>query len=243
MNNPARPDLILVHGILEGNRTRLAGAQEQRTQAFGEHGPALGVCSYEWVDSHRKQFANAALRRLRGTARAVDAVEIIALDEQRARDSLATDNGRDLWQRVAACKASGLDAARAFTIAGAPRLLLQGSGDGQRVLWFGNGLEQLSRAEFVEHYTGRHGPLVAGHAEKIGLRNYRQVPAEDEELCATLRDLGMGQAAAPAVFAELVMGSPPLSLGGLVARRAATREIAVDEKRHIDFARSMLILA
>ena len=113
----------------------------------------------------------------------------------------------------------------------------------QRVLWFGNGLAHLSEAEFIDHYTGRHGPLVAGHAEALGLRRYRQVPAERGGLREPLRDLGLGKAASPAVFAELEMGRPSLSRGGLRAWRAATREISADEKHHIDFSRSMLLLA
>ena len=107
---------------------------------------------------------------------------------------------------------------------------------------FGNGLDQLSRAEFIAHYTTRHGPLVAGYAPVIGLRSYRQVPAEQEELCDALRELGLGRAPSPAVFAELTMGAPPFSLSAIRARRTATREIKVDEKRHIGFGRSMLLL-
>jgi hypothetical protein len=237
-----QPDLVLVHGLFAPDRGPLSAAREQRAGAFGEHGPALGVFSYEWVDGHRRAIANRMLRRMRGTARAVDAVEIIALDEDVVRASLATGPGREHWRQTAGCKPFGLDAANSFILIGAPRQLLQGPRNGQRVLWFGNGLGQLSTEEFVAHYTTGHGPLVASHAREIGLRSYRQVPAERDDLCESLRALGMGAAPAPAVFAELVMGAPPLSLGGLVARRAATREITADEKRHIDFSRSMLLL-
>ena len=237
------PDLVLVHGVFAGDRNSLAAAREGRTRAFDEHAAALGVNAYEWVDGRRKGLANTLLRLARGTARPVDAVEIIALDEDVALASLATDEGRDAWRQTAGCKPYGLDETRSFVLAGAPRQLLEGPRDGQRVLWLGNGLNQLSRDEFVAHYTTRHGPLVASHARVIGLRNYRQVPGERDELCDSLRALGMGQALPPAVFAELVMGMPAISLAGLAARRNANREIAADEKRHIDFGRSMLVLA
>jgi hypothetical protein len=84
---------------------------------------------------------------------------------------------------------------------------------------------------------------VAGNAQALGVRRYRQVASEQDTLCDSLRELGLGQANPPAVFAELVMGTPPLNIASLRARRLATREIKADEKRHIDFARSMLLLA
>jgi hypothetical protein len=39
------------------------------------------------------------------------------------------------------------------------------------------------------------------------------------------------------------MGRPPLGPAGLRSRRSARREIRIDEQRHIDFPRSMLLLA
>ena len=75
------------------------------------------------------------------------------------------------------------------------------------------------------------------------MKSYLQVPSEQSGRCDLLRKLGLGLAPPPAVFARLVMGAPPLSLSALRARRAATREIKADEERHIDFARSMLLLS
>lgn len=240
-------DLVLVHGLYFTSDERTAkdtgnAIGTARQQAFEEHGEALGVCAYEWLDGRGKPLANRMLQWLRGTARAVEAVEIITLHEAGLRASLASESGRALWRQVASCEPYGLDSRRSFTLIGKPRQLLDGPVGSQRVLWFGNGLSQLSQAEFIQHYTTRHGPLVAGHARLIGLKRYRQVPAEHNELCASLCELGLGQGPAPAVFAELEMGAPPLKLSGLRARRAASREIKADEKRHIDFSKSMLLL-
>jgi hypothetical protein len=241
------PDLVLVHGIFvaaEGNpRGRTGGVRERRTRAFAECGPALGVSRYEWVDGHRNGLANRALRRARGTARAVDAVEIIELEQARLRRALGEASLRARWQSVAGCAADGLDPERSFILMGMPRLLVDGVARGLRVLWFGNGLSHLSEAEFLAHYIGHHGPLVAGHAQSLGLRRYRQVPGDEARLCDSLRGLGLGRASPPAVFAELVMVRPSFRPRALRAWRAATREIAADEKRHIDFGRSMLLLA
>ena len=237
-------DLILVHGLY-----RLADASAtrddhaRRSRAFAEYGAALGVRDYDWVDGSKKAMANRLLRLARGTAPAVDAVEIVGLDAASFRASLLEDSTRAQWREMASCTPDGFDATRSFVLIGAPLQLLEGAASGQRVIWFGRGLAELSEAEFVAHYTGRHGPLVAGYAKYLGLRRYRQVPAGEAGLCEALRELGLGQANAPAVFAELVVGPPRLTLASLRARRRATREIKIDEQRHIDFQRSMLLLA
>ena len=240
-------ELVLVHGLYFAPEVEKARDSDNaliasRQQAFEEHGEALGVCAYEWLDGRGKPLANRMLQWLRGTARAVEAVEIITLHEAGLRASIASESGRALWRQVASCEPYGLDTRRSFTLIGKPRQLLDGPAGSQRVIWFGNGLGQLSRAEFIRHYTTRHGPLVAGHAQLIGLKRYRQVPAEHNGLYASLCELGLGQGPAPAVFAELEMGAPPLKLSGLRARRAASWEIKADEKRHIDFSKSMLLL-
>lgn len=248
MNAPApEPDRILIHGIFGApdtrfSKTRAATVRAAREQAFTAQAAALGVHSYEWLDASRRVQANKLLASMRGTAPTVDAVEIITLDRGVLNTVLETGAGRALWREVAACEQSGLDPTRSFILMGAPRQLLEGSRRGQRLLWFGNGLSQLSREQFIAHYTTRHGPLVAGHAQLIGLRSYRQVPDEQDGLCSILRESGMGQASPPAVFAELVMGAPSIRLSTLGAYRAASREIKADEKRHIAFSESMLLV-
>ena len=232
--------LTLVHGLFAAGEEE---TRDRRARAFAKYGEALGVRHYEWVEGRGKKLENRLLRLVRGTARAVEAVEVIELDEAAVRATLEKQSTRARWQDMAACDPYGLDPARAFILAGAPRLLLDGPPDGQRVLWFGRGLSHLSEAEFIAHYTGNHGPLVAGNATLLGMRRYQQVPSEQHGLCGTLRELGMGRGEAPGVFAELIGGKPPFNLASLRARRAAMREIGQDEKRHIDFSCSMLLLA
>lgn len=237
---------LLVRGLYRVDRKVPHGSADPRTQrcrAFAEHAEALGVVAYQWLDGRGRGLANRLLRRLRGTARPVDAVEVISIDQVALRRSLASAAGRARWQAIAGCDSGGFDAARSFILMGMPIPLLEGESAGQKVLWFGNGLDHLSRADFVQHYTACHGPLVAGHAQAIGLRSYLQVPAQRSELGDSLRELGLGRAMPPAVFAMLVVGAPPLSLPMQRARRAASREIKADEQRHIDFTNSMLLLS
>lgn len=240
-------NLILVHGLIRAAQTKfpggISGACSRRAEAFAVHGEAVGVRHYEWVDGTGKVLANRFLRLARGTARPVDAVEIIELDPEALPLSLSAQSTRDCWQEMASCTPYGFDPERSFILLGRLRQLVSGDRDGQRVLWFGNGISTLSEAEFVTHYTGHHGPLVAENARSLGVRAYRQVASEQGVFCASLRELGLGQAQPPAVFAELVMGAPPLTLPSLRARRLATIAIKADEKRHIDFSRSMLLLA
>ena len=234
--------LILVHGLFARNKT-IAPDNIARARAIAEHGKTLGVCKYEWVSGRNKRLANRFLRRARGTAPAVDAVEIIELNEAEVRVSLADESARAQWQQILSCEPYGLDSVRSFVLMGAERQQFEGPAKGQRLLWFGRGLGELSEAEFIEHYTGHHGPLVASYAKLQGLRRYRQVASEQNALCDSLRKLGLGQALAPPVFGELFMGMPPLGPSSLRMRRIANKEIEADEKRHIDFSHSMLLLA
>ena len=238
--------LILVHGLFRAADSNFSGdicsIGAARSEAVARHGERLGIQHYEWVDAVHKAMANRFLRFARGTAQPVDALEIMEIDEAVALRALATDAGRDGWREIASCTPFGLDAGRSFILAGSLRELVRGPALGQRVFWLGRGLGQLSEAEFITHYTGHHGPLVAANATCLGIRRYRQVASEPCSLCDSLRDLDLGQASPPPVFAELAMGTPPLNPKSLLARRAATAAIKKDEKRHIDFARSMLLL-
>ena len=238
--------LFVVQGLFFPNRSKFPGrfsrALKERAQAIAEQGESLGVLSHEQLTGGNRGIANRLLRMARGTARAVDAAEVFEVDEKILRQSLRAQKGRDAWQEMAGCANYGFDASRSFVLMGKLRLLVDGPFNEQRVLWFGRGLRQLSDKELIDHYTGHHGPLVASHADVLGIISYRQVANDHEGLCDTLRGLGLGRAPPPPVFAQLAMTTPPLGLDSLRARRLATREIKADEKRHIDFGRSMLLL-
>lgn len=234
-------NIILVHGVFACSNASVPDVAA-REKSIAEHGKAMGVCGYEWISGRSKRLANRLLQLARGTARAVDAVEIIQLNERAMRASLENDSTRRHWQEALSYASFGIDTARSFILAGTPRQQVEGPSKGQRLFWFGQGLNELTEAEFIEHYIGHHGPLVAGYAQALGLRRYRQIPNERNDLCNSLRDVGMGHAIAPSVFAELFMGAPPLKPASLRIRRIANREIEEDEKRHIDFSNSMLLL-
>lgn len=239
--------LVLVHGLFVDHDAEPSADLEQvrvrRASAVAEHGASSGIRRYEWIDGGRKPLANRMLRTMRGTARAVDAAEIVELDDERLRAALAAPASRICLENLAGCAPYGLDPARSFVVVGTPRLLLDGPRNGQRILWFGVGAERLGESAFIQHYTEHHGPLFAGHAPLVGLRRYSQVPDEQRELGDALRELGLGHAPPPSVFAELYTGRPSLDPRSLRAQRAALKEIRDDERRHIDFERSMLLLA
>lgn len=236
----AEDTLILVHGIhTQGDRK---GFRARRAHAVAAFGPALGVRSYECVAASDKPVANYLLRKMRGTAPAVDAAEVFELDAKAFASALATEAGQSGWREMASCRADGLNPDACFTLLGAPRKVLTGTGAGMRLWWFGRGQAKLSDAQFAAHYTLQHGPLVASYAAVIGLQRYTQVAAEEQALTQALQAVGLGKGAAPVVFAELVMKAPVFSsLNQLSERRRANHAISRDEQRHIDFARSMLL--
>ena len=234
-------DLVLIQGLVAAGGSA-AGSGVRHCASSASSDRDLGLVDCERLDGRGMGLANRLLRRKRGTALPPDAVVIMSINENALRRSLACEAGRALWRERFCCQPQEYRRDRSFILMGRPRVQLAEQDGGLRLLWFGNGLGTLSRAEFIAHYTGRHGPLVAGHAQLIGLRGYRQVPDEEHELCAALCELGLGDARPPAVFGELLMGAPPLSLAALRDRRAAIRDIEADERRHIDFGKSMLLL-
>ncbi len=238
-----KPTLVLIHGVYTQSDKAINKTERlARTYSLKSDRELLGIENYEWVDGHVKSIANKFLRLLRGTAPGVDALEIIEFDEAALRAMLTDNDSHSLTQRLVDTLPKHYDANRSFVLMGSYRKLLENSRSGQRVLWLGRGLKHLSEDEFIAHYVENHGPLVARHSGLIGLRWYRQVANEQEDLCAQLRKLGFGQAPAPGVFGELIAGPPTLSFAALRARRSATKEIEADEKRHIDFSRSMLLV-
>ena len=152
-----KKSLVLVQGLYvsaePGKAVSADSAVARRAKMFAEHGDLLGVRDYEWVEGRGRALANRLLRLARGTARAVDAVEIIELDEAAVRDSLADDAMRSHWQQMASCAPCGFDAARSFILIGSSRQLLEGSGSGRRILWFGRGLSSLRNLSLTTPVT------------------------------------------------------------------------------------------
>jgi hypothetical protein len=213
---------------------------EERRMRLETHAAALGCASYELIDTRQKRLQNLALRRMRGTAAPPDAVEILRL---RAGTAQPTDIVNDFATR-AACAPDGFDPERSFVVTGQPTRRLDRAGGKMRILWFGRGLGHLSDSDFAAYYVDVHGPLVTEHAPRIGLRRYLQLNASAQPSPASLSAAGMGCASPPPAFAELVLGLPEGGpLRNAAARRNAAREIAEDERRHIDFARSIMVLA
>ena len=90
-----QPDRVLVQGLYKLGETasgRSHDVREQRRRAFSEHAEALGVISYEWLDGRGRGLPNRLLRRMRGTARPVDAVEVIAINEAALRERPFSSN-------------------------------------------------------------------------------------------------------------------------------------------------------
>ena len=102
----------------------------------------------------------------------------------------------------------------------------------------------LTREEFQTYWREQHAPLVASHAETLGIRRYVQVHTLPDVLHAALRD-SRGAPEAYDGVAELWFDSIE-ALGAAVVSdegRAAALALLEDERRFIDHARSPLWLA
>lgn len=106
-------------------------------------------------------------------------------------------------------------------------------------------LPELSREEFQRYWRQTHGPLVHDRAAALGIKRYVQVHTLDSPLNEVLR---AGRGSEGEIFdgvAELWWESAEaLAAGTSTAEgRQAARELFEDEKRFIDFARSVVFVA
>ena len=106
-------------------------------------------------------------------------------------------------------------------------------------------LPELPREEFQRYWRENHGPLVRDRAGALGIRRYVQVHTLDSPLNEAMR---ASRGSDPDIFdgvAELWWESPDAF--SAEARtdegRKAARELYEDEKRFIDFSRSLAFVA
>jgi len=106
-------------------------------------------------------------------------------------------------------------------------------------------LPELSREEFQRYWRENHSPLVRDRAGALGIRRYVQVHTLDSPLNEAMR---ASRGSDPDIFdgvAELWWESPEAFSAGATTDegRKAARELYEDEKRFIDFSRSLAFVA
>ncbi len=104
---------------------------------------------------------------------------------------------------------------------------------------------ELSREEFQGYWRQQHGPLVRERAQALGIRRYVQVHTLDSPLNEALAASRGSTGEAFDGVAELWWESAE-SLAAATATaegRQAARELLEDEKRFIDFSRSVVFVA
>jgi uncharacterized protein (TIGR02118 family) len=106
-------------------------------------------------------------------------------------------------------------------------------------------LPELSREEFQSYWRENHGPLVRERAAVLGIRRYVQVHTLDSPLNEAMRASRGSDSDIFDGIAELWWESAEdFSAGARTDEgRQAARELYEDEKRFIDFSRSMAFVA
>ena len=99
-------------------------------------------------------------------------------------------------------------------------------------------LPHLSREEFQRYWRERHAPLVASHAQALGIRRYVQRHTIDEPLFARMGEPRGGLAPYDGVAELWWERVQQRDAAGIEAARRATRELLEDEARFIDLPNS-----
>ena len=105
-------------------------------------------------------------------------------------------------------------------------------------------LPNLSREEFQHYWWDTHGPLVRHRAQALAIRRYVQVHTLDSPLNELLRQSRDAEEPFDGV-AELWWDSAETfaQATATLEGREAARELLEDERRFIDFARSVIFIA
>ena len=99
----------------------------------------------------------------------------------------------------------------------------------------------LSLEDFQIYWRDNHGPLVAGHAETLGIKRYVQVHTDFGPLTDALRKSRGGTEPYDGVAEVWYESREALAaVGNNPAARAAGRELYEDEKRFIDLEKSSI---
>jgi uncharacterized protein (TIGR02118 family) len=106
-------------------------------------------------------------------------------------------------------------------------------------------LPELSREEFQRYWRETHGPMVRDRAETLGIKRYVQVHTLESPLNDAMRASRGSDAEIYDGVAELWWETAEALAAGSSTEegRKAAQELREDEKRFIDFARSVMFLA
>ena len=101
-------------------------------------------------------------------------------------------------------------------------------------------LPHLSREEFQTYWRETHAPLVAKHAETLGILRYVQVHTGHEALNGAMQASRGGPDAYDGVAELWFESEEAMAANTSEAAAAAGRELLEDEKKFIDLANSPL---
>lgn len=101
-------------------------------------------------------------------------------------------------------------------------------------------LPHLSREEFQRYWRERHAPLVASHADALGIRHYVQRHTVDEPASARMAEPRGGIAPYDGIAELWWDRDRTLDAAGVEAARRASRELLDDERTFIDLPASPL---
>lgn len=97
---------------------------------------------------------------------------------------------------------------------------------------------ELTREAFQNYWRDRHAPLVASHADTLGIRRYVQRHTVSEPVFEKMGDVRGGVAEWDGIAELWWERAERLSPERLAAVREANRQLLEDEARFIDLANS-----
>ena len=206
-----------------------------------KHKETLGIHGYSQLHNAQPS-ANRLMQNLRGTIRCFDGVGEFTIERDKLEKARETVEGRKAMDELIEDERLFVDFSKSSIWLAKEHVIVRDRSyvppvPASKLTWVGSGLESLTFEEFQDYYLNEHAPLVAGHAELLGIRDYVQSHTLNDSLGEELRQL-RGEMAAPyGIHAEFFW-----NLAGVVSPKGnkAMTEIQNDEKNFIDFSRSAI---
>lgn len=214
--------------------------QNSHAQLVESYADLLGIHGYRQLH-YSNNPANLFIPDSRNALPGFDGVGEIYLDKDRFAAALQTTEGMQALNALIADKNTFADMANSSVWLARENVLRnQPRADGAVIFtWVGIGLSHLTNQEFRDYYSDQHGPLVANHADLLGISQYVQILALDDPLNDTLRTLH-GTKAAYYAHAEQI-----LDFGQSLSPETASLSslVEADEYSFIDYSQSAMWVA
>ncbi len=221
---------------------------ENHAAVVKKNADALGIRGYAQFHTAGSRISISIMRRMRGTMEPFDGAAQYWVDRDVMASALETPEGKKAMDELIKDEAHFIDFPRSSIMVTKEYHIVEDAEPNRKtpikkMSWAGSSLPNLTPEQFQDHYINKHGTLVGGYADILGIHKYDQMHLIDDPLNETLRSM-RGAGKPYLVSAEFIWDfKQMIPIKNAKIKKQAQEEIAEDEKRFIDFPSSAIWFA